>query len=272
MGVSEPQKSGAPVVSSAKRVEVELSSNASSMHRICSGSISMQLDFRRGTGLSVPFAVHEFSSAWTQVAEKYGISARILDRGSPLCERLLNTFASVVFVSETLVTPASVFGCVVASVCTFMYHKYAPDLAFNMSWTIISLAIIFPTSDGIKIGFRRRESALANIADMLAFSREIWGAVWTWRVKCADGSKFIRLIEAFDEHPEGKPGSSAEAERELHALFGELLAAMCAYFDTERWGRARHALRCGRAGRRQESELEAIAREQRLCVESCLAR
>lgn len=83
----------------------------------------------------------------------------------------------------------------------------------------------------------------------------LWGAVHSWQIKGADG-QWIRAIESFED--------PAAARRDLRALFEEFLAALVAYFDVARWGRARHATPC--CGNSEAEELTSITHEQRLKV------
>ena len=50
-------------------------------------------------------------------------------------------------------------GCCVATICTLGYYYLNDEIAVNMSWNIVSLAVIFPISQGISMSFKRRYSA-----------------------------------------------------------------------------------------------------------------
>jgi len=68
---------------------------------------------------------------------------------------LSNIFASLVIALGCLVTIDSFLGCTFAVGYTLFYWHYWPDTAVNMSWQIVSLAVIFPISQGIGMGFKR---------------------------------------------------------------------------------------------------------------------
>ena len=201
---------------------------------------------------------------WVGVAGEIGVAARTAQhgRGARTCSaETLNLFASFYVAFSTILTVDAVLGCALAVCYVLAYWTWAPDLAVNMSWNIVSLAVIFPISQGIGMGFKRREQALGEFGHMLGNMRAVWGAVHCWRLKNKDG-EFIRAIESFED-PELAVG-------QVRALFEEFLTSLVTYFDVARWGRARHAVPC--CGTLEQSELMDITHEQRLRVDHAIGR
>ena len=198
---------------------------------------------------------------WVSRAAQYGVSARPSKKHiSPVFGPFLNLLSSLLHAAECLVTVDSLVGCCIATTSTCLYWYYAPQLAVSMSWNIVSLAVVFPISQGITMAFKRREQALQEFANMLGNAQAVYGAVFTWKVK--EDGKWVRLIDRFD--------NPATARRQLRELYDQYLVTLVAYFDTERWGRSRQQRRgCGAA---EQLELQRIAHEQCLCVQSCLAQ
>ena len=81
--------------------------------------------------------------------------------------RWLADFAGAASVTaSTVITPDSVLGCAVAILCTCLYWDHGDHLAINMSWTLVSLAVVFPISQGIGMAFKRRDAALAEFGNV----------------------------------------------------------------------------------------------------------
>lgn len=160
-------------------------------------------------------------------------------------------------------TADSLLGCALAVGYTVAYWAFAPNLAINMSWNVVSLAVIFPITQCIGMGFKRREQALGQFGDLLGNARAIWGAVHSWQVKDTDG-QWVRAIMSF-EQPE-------MARHQVRTLFEEFLTALAAYFTVGRWNRARHNAPCCSRDAEEQEELMAIAHEQRLRVDHAIGR
>ena len=225
---------------------------------------------RRRTSI-VPDAAFALKDArdWLPAAQAYGYSARDPAHSfSSSAAGALNLLASFVRATECVFTPDCLLGCFVSVTCTVFYAIYAPHVAASISWSPISLVVVFPISQGISFGFKRREQALGELGTFFGHLHQVYFAVHTWRVKSSDG-KWIRCIESFPD--------KAGTHRRLQALVNALLIAMCTYFDTKRWGRSHHVvgsthphMRC--CGAQEETELRVIAHEQRLLVDSNIAR
>lgn len=208
--------------------------------------------------------------AWQDAARSLGFEApQLRHQRNDAVAGTLNLLASFVRATECILTPDCLLGCFVSVACTLYYWFVAPaSVPVTMSWSIISLVIVFPISQGISMGFKRREQALGEFGNLLGNLRAIYGATHAWKVKAKDGT-WVRCIESFED--------PAAASTKLNALMHELLVATCAFFDTERWGRSRHVVGaayswlrgCGAA---EQSELVEISQAQRLLVDSSLAR
>lgn len=217
-----------------------------------------------------PFELQD-ARQWDLAAQACGFAARKpKSRYNDFTSGLLNLVASFVRAAECVSTPDCLLGCVVSVICTLLYWFYAPQVAVSMSWSPISLVVVFPISQGISMGFKRREQALGLLGDFFGNLRAIYFAVHTWKLKGKPGqAEWVRCIQSFDDE--------ALARSRLKRLVDELLVAMCAYFDTMRWGRSRHVVgathKCCRCcGAEEELELRSIAHEQRLLVDSSIAR
>jgi len=133
-----------------------------------------------------------------------------------------------------------------------------------MDWNLVGLVVIFPISQAIGMGFKRRERALFELGTFLGNLRAIWGAMHSWQVKVKDG-RWIDCVTAMVE--QGEP----HVREDLHVLVNKLLAALVTYFSLPRWGRARHAVAC--LGAEAEMvELQDITHEQRLVIDGCIAQ
>lgn len=203
------------------------------------------------------------STIWKTSAAVSGLTARPSELGFSRgwTEELLNLFACGVIVVRVMTTPDAILGVAIGVACTLVYWFYAPNLHVNMSWNVVSLAVIFPISQGIAMGFRRREDALHQFGQLSGCMIALWGAAFTWTV-AVEGEQ-VRVLDRFAD--------PAESRRALHNLAADLLTALVAYFDVKRWGRARQTLHCC-GGKREQQELMAIAHEQRLVVDSGIAK
>jgi len=125
------------------------------------------------------------------------------------------------------------------------------------------------TSQGIGMGFRRREQALRDLSQVLGCTRSVWEAVQTWKIQpkgpkpegqgVYTAGEWVRAVEAYDP----------AQRRELQLLFHSFLAALITYFDCVRAGRARHTV-----GWHQEEQahLFCTLREQRGIVDSHISQ
>ena len=76
---------------------------------------------------------------------------------------LLNLVASFVLAARVLLTYDAVVGCAIA-ICTFYIYwgwGHVHIDGVKMDWNILSMSVIYPISQGIVMGFKRREGVLA---------------------------------------------------------------------------------------------------------------
>lgn len=210
-----------------------------------------------------PLGASYHKGRWVDIAHGYGMDRFRFRPQRRFAAEGLNLLASGAIATQTFVTGDSMLGCILAVVYTLLYWHFGQELAVNMSWHFVSLAVIFPISQGIAMGFRRREAALGEFGRLLGNLHALWGAVMTWKVQNKE-KKWVRMIECLDE-----PSRSAAA---VHQLYDELFVGLIAYFDLPRWGRARHALTWCRGEQVEQERLKAAAHEQRLHVDSALSR
>ena len=192
-----------------------------------------------------------------------GVTVRpgVLDLDEQGCHaHTSNLVGSFVIAVAILCTAAVLLGCVLAVGYTMCYWYWGQHLAVGMSWNIVSLAVIIPISQGISMGFKRREHALAEINNLLGHMTVLWGAVHTWNMKSSDGP-WVRLVDVFPD--------PAAAKHELRAMAEELLTALVTYTHMRRNGRARHSMSYYEA---ELKELTENTHKQRLLVCACIAR
>ena len=187
-----------------------------------------------------------------------------IDRGGcdRVAEHMCNLAASVGVAMRCLFTADSALGCGLSVFYTLLYWRWGQHLSVNMSWNIVSLAVVFPVSQGISMSFKRREQALGEFGNLLGNLRALWGALHSWKVKGEADGEWVRVIEKFED--------TEATEHKMRELFEELLTGMITYFDVPRWGRARHSIGC--CGREEGQQLQEITHEQKLCVDSSIAR
>ena len=182
------------------------------------------------------------------------------------CEaETFNLLGSFFIAIRVLSTVDTILGCLLTVGYTLCYWYFGQHLATNMNWNLVSLAVVFPISQGVVMGFKRREQALVEFGNLFGNMSTLWGAIHSWNLQKKDEStsspKWIRVIDAFAD-PE-------ETKHSQRALFEDFLTAIATYFDLARAGRARQAMSCYKA---EAIELMDITWEQRLRVNLCLAR
>ena len=239
------------------------------------GSSLLMSDEEERSALGESFVApgdRERTLSWHRIARAHGIDARRLDRGvlddidrggcDRVAEHMCNLAASVGVAMRCLFTADSALGCGLSVFYTLLYWRWGQHLSVNMSWNIVSLAVVFPVSQGISMSFKRREQALGEFGNLLGNLRALWGALHSWKVKGEADGEWVRVIEKFED--------TEATEHKMRELFEELLTGMITYFDVPRWGRARHSIGC--CGREEGQQLQEITHEQKLCVDSSIAR
>eukprot|EP00802_Teleaulax_amphioxeia_P016849 Tamp_16979.p1 GENE.Tamp_16979~~Tamp_16979.p1 ORF type:complete len:406 (+),score=85.10 Tamp_16979:136-1353(+) len=201
---------------------------------------------------------------WASISEEHGVAARAatlsmdeLGRKAQCC----NLAGSFVIAFDVISTHDVVLGCVMTIIYTLCYWFWGQHLAVGMSWNIVSLAVIFPISQGISMGFKRREGALTELDRLLGSMTVLWGAIHTWNLKQPGSDAWMRVLEAFPD--------PAAAKHDLRALFEEFLTALVSYTSVKRNGRSRYSISGNEA---ELEELMQITHQQRLRVCACIAR
>jgi len=216
--------------------------------------------------------------AWIRIAQRYSIAARSTELNVYRCTRrwqgfkngFLNLIASFVVAMSQLCNTEAVLGCFVTIVSVTGYWFYGQYLAAHMNWSIVSLAVVFPITQGIGMGFRRREQALRDLSQVLGCTRSVWEAVQTWQIQpkgpragnpdsVYKAGEWVRAVETYDR----------VQQRELQHLFHSFLAALITYFDCVRAGRARHTVGWHM---QEEAHLFCTLREQRAIVDSHISQ
>jgi len=166
------------------------------------------------------------------IAAGYGIEQHAHERDG-FRNHLLDLLASLYVAGTIVFTVACLEGCIIACTSTCLYWYYAPEYAVSMSWTVVSLAVVFPLSSCIGMGFKRREEALKNFAFVVGHLKQVWGAAHTWTVKDASTGQWKRVLSVYDEQQQSESMSK---------LYEEFIVSMITYFHTPRYACSRSAL------------------------------
>lgn len=265
-------------------------------------------------GLSVPFAGKDGTNS--ALCDAYGLAPcdstegggdDAADRGEEhkepsgeLAKELLNLLASFILATRVLLTYDAIVGCLIAasSILLYWYTEVTDVYGVKMDWNILSMAVVFPISQGIVMGFSRRERALVEFANLLGHVRQLWNAIHHWQITpsketAAAAAHAAPTSSSFVGPRSGRAPPDAEAvlraaggwctaaqlwartrptgTADLHHVFGQLLAALIAYCDSPRFSRARHAIDLF-GGKAEQARLRAALHEQRLLIDTGIAR
>jgi len=136
------------------------------------------------------------------IATKEGLPYKAsLDHEAQVRQKLSNNLLYLVVVNGIsswlvffiyLVSIESLISVALSVGFTVYAHNEVQDrLDFDgsiMSWTLLSFAIITPTSSAISMAFRRREESLVHLASLRATLVELYTAhsIWDWNLKPGD--------------------------------------------------------------------------------------
>jgi len=225
-----------------------------------------------GHALNSSFIPDGTDPGWESIAARHGFHAdTTLGRRACFSARsevwgcvpahFLNLLSSLLIAAQCLLSLDSVLGCLCGVGSTLLYWYYAPGAEVKLDWMVISLAVIFPITGGIGMGFKRRERALAEFGTMFGNLRAVWGAAHTWTVedKSQDSQSWTPLILLI---------TSDHNKDDMKLLFDEFWGSLVAYLNVPR-ARAHHVFACGAAENR---ELEQASSYWRLSTENCICR
>lgn len=132
----------------------------------------------------------DIDSLWARespilVEWRSGRASKRLRGLDPLKEAAMNLLASVRIYFRYLVTAeawALSLVSVAATLFFILFESRGRRLAANVSWAFISFAIIFPLTNSLNETFKRREHALACLADVKAYLLSYYQAHrdWDW--------------------------------------------------------------------------------------------
>ena len=202
---------------------------------------------------------------WPAAAAHYMLHTSVLAARHPCWYFGVDLLSSFVSTARVMITMDVALATLFTATSTCMYWVIDRDSASDMSWTAISFAVIFPITHGISFSFARREKALNELGTLVAHLSSIYSAAFTWVVpnKKDTGPK---QVPVFQNYPD-----PAEKSEKLRVLYDALFVAIITYFDTERWGRSRHTVRCI-GGQTEQRNLMALAHTSRLDVYRLLDR
>jgi len=164
--------------------------------------------------------------------------------------------------AEVSFTNDALLGCAISTGFTLLYWFVGDKFNTNMSWTIISVGVIFPISQGIGMAFKRREQALGELGNLLGNLKQLWGAAHIWLAK-KDGAH-VRLVELYEDE--------AETPYQMRKLFEEFLVSLAAYLDVPRVKAKHIAQSCCLSSSHAEQRvvLDQISMSSRLQVDNCV--
>lgn len=154
--------------------------------------------------------------------------------------------AAAFFVTE-LVTLESFLVSVLAAAATVLYSDAPGGFGANVSWTLVSVAVVFPLSHSVGEAFKRRDAALAALAGFGANAYVAWLAHrdWDWPANgSASGGRARNLRQ---DH-------ASDASATLLALVRAARSALLC----PNVGRVRH-FRTGKGAAERRQALERMA-------------
>jgi len=208
---------------------------------------------------------HANGLPWWDVATSHGLDMESHNRASINANQarwIATLWSSLCIAFENICTRDAALGCVITTACTCTYWYWGTTYVTKMNWTIVSLAVVFPVTQGIGMGFKRREQALGELGNLMGNLTQVWGAAYTWLVKSPQGG-WVRVIDLYPEDD--------KAKQHLRHLFEEFLAALIMFIDTPRIT-AVHLARCSTQDNYgSEVEIKDISESHRLRVANCIA-
>ncbi|KAJ9463362.1 hypothetical protein DIPPA_08802 [Diplonema papillatum] len=152
----------------------------------------------------------------------------------------LDLFSAFAVMAKYVLTPETVFAVHNAVWSVILYNWYASDLAANMTWTLVSFAIVFPMTLSITRAFVRRDAALSSLSNIRALMCNILIAhcMWNW---VGSGKKYDgRTAPPVTPLDKEDNTIAASHRKDVLALLGRVIDAMRSYLLVPRKGRARH--------------------------------
>ena len=132
-----------------------------------------------GRGMCDPYVGDEGQQLWKVKASHYNMAMRPRVNGykSTWARATLNVLGSVHIALDELCTFDTLTGVVLSVLFVLAYWQYGQHLAVGMSWNVVSMGVIFPITQAIGMGFKRRENALKEFGVLLGNLRSLWGAI-----------------------------------------------------------------------------------------------
>eukprot|EP00756_Hemistasia_phaeocysticola_P055580 Hpha_TRINITY_DN31539_c0_g1::TRINITY_DN31539_c0_g1_i1::g.1606::m.1606 len=164
---------------------------------------------------------------------------------------------------ETLIT------CTTAVMSTLLYWWYAEHLSINLSWTLVSFAVVFPLTMALRQAFGRRETALATLARFRGQAVNVLCAhmYWDW----FGTNDYVGRQEGKSKADHAAYPVTNEHMMQVHKLLQRVLNALEAYLLLPRSLRAR-TMYCGPCGDAEREEVEGLETEAAIGIETLLGR
>ena len=136
-----------------------------------------------------------------------------------------------------------------------VWQNVGASYTVSMTTNFVSVAVIFPITQGISMAFQRREQALSEIGNLFGNLRSIWDALHCWKVANKDGigGEQLSHIPFWIQY-------SAHEKEKMQELAHELLTAIVVYLQMRRADKSRQQiLWCSRDSR--------LIAEQKCCLQ-----
>eukprot|EP01062_Namystynia_karyoxenos_P069236 TRINITY_DN6472_c0_g1_i1.p1 TRINITY_DN6472_c0_g1~~TRINITY_DN6472_c0_g1_i1.p1 ORF type:complete len:421 (+),score=67.67 TRINITY_DN6472_c0_g1_i1:86-1348(+) len=159
--------------------------------------------------------------------------------------------------------------CTTAVMSTLIYWWYGSYLAVNLSWTLVSFAVILPLTMSLQQAFRRRELAIAALARFRGSATNVFVAHmwWNWPSwEDYDGRLKGRIKKDAPEYP-----ITTQHIKQVRTLMFRLSHALEAFLLLPRSMRAR-AWYGGNCGRAEYFQVEALEAEGASAIDLFLGR
>ena len=152
-------------------------------------------------------------------------------------------------------TPETLLAATTSVTSVLIYDAYGGHLAADMSWTLVSFAVVFPLTMSITQAFVRRDSALESLASVRAVTTNMLMAHcrWNWvgAKKAYDGRTSPTTAKDFNNSSATPHELERDHVQQVHRVLDSLIDAIRTYLLVPRRGRARHVYTA--FGRREDA-------------------
>eukprot|EP01060_Flectonema_neradi_P008401 TRINITY_DN16003_c0_g1_i1.p1 TRINITY_DN16003_c0_g1~~TRINITY_DN16003_c0_g1_i1.p1 ORF type:complete len:468 (+),score=45.68 TRINITY_DN16003_c0_g1_i1:38-1441(+) len=167
----------------------------------------------------------------------------------------LDLYAAFAVMAKYVITPETLLAATTAVTSVLIYDRYGGHLSSDMSWTLVSFAVVFPLTMSITQAFVRRDSALESLATIRAVTTNMLMAHcrWNWvgSKKSYEGRKMPTTVRPVDDPSTAAWELEGDHVQNVHKTLDSLIDAIRTYLLVPRRGRARHVYTA--FGRREDA-------------------